>query len=510
MRTPVLIVGAGPTGLSLACQLIRFGIDFLIIDKKEGTTPYSKAIGIHARTLEIYEQIGLAEKAVGEGAIVGKTRLMEEGEIRAEIDLSRFGEGMSAYPFLLILEQGKHEKLLHDHIKAHAKEVMWQTELVGFSQTADGVTAEIKRPDGSTETVEAGFLVGCDGAKSLVRHTHGLEFTGGTFERIFYVADVQIDWEYSHDALHLNLSKDTLLGFFPMPGSDKHYRIVGSLAEGSERDEAEILYEEIEEVIKNELKRPLDVHDVNWFSTYKVHTRHVNKFSVGRCFLAGDSAHIHSPAGAQGMNTGIQDAYNLAWKLALVLNGRSSAEILNTYNEERLPNAKRLLATTDRMFQIGAGEEWFTAWLRVHVFPYVANILTRMGWVQRTVFPLVSQIGINYRRSSISRDTLGLKVKAGDRMPYFLVDGRSIYDQLREPKFHLIVFNDGSAEQAAADDGFDGLADVHTVPLYPHIAEIFGTNETFCVLLRPDNYIGYVGKGVDIEGVMDHLKKILS
>ncbi|MGD9588621.1 MAG: FAD-dependent monooxygenase [Pyrinomonadaceae bacterium] len=510
MKTSVLIVGAGPTGLSLACQLIRHGVDFLIIDKKEGTTPYSKAIGVHARTLEIYEQIGLAERAVAEGAIVGKTRLMEEGEIRAEIDLSRFGEGMSAYPFLLILEQGKHEKILHEYITDGGKDVMWQTELISFSQSADGVTAEIRKADGSSETVEAGFLVGCDGAKSLVRHSLGLEFAGGTFERIFYVADVQIDWEYSHDALHLNLSKDTLLGFFPMPGGENHYRIVGSLAEGSERNEAEILYEEIEEVIKSELKHPLDVHDVNWFSTYKVHTRHVNKFSVGRCFLAGDSAHIHSPAGAQGMNTGIQDGYNLAWKLAMVLNGRASVEILNTYNEERLPNAKRLLKTTDRMFELGAGEEWFTAWLRVRVFPYVANIMTKMEWVQRMVFPLVSQIGINYRRSSLSKDAAAVKVSAGDRMPYFLVDGQSIYDRLHEPRFHLIVFSDGSAEQAGMSEDLDGLADVHTIPLYPHIAEIFDTEATFCVLLRPDNYIGFIGKGYDIEGVKDYLKKILS
>ena len=509
MQTQVLIVGAGPTGLSLACQLIRYGIDFLIIDKKETTTPYSKAIGIHARTLEIYEQSGLAEKAVEQGTIVGKTRLMEDGEIRAEIELSKFGEGMSAYPFLLILEQGKHETMLYDHIKANGKGVTWQTELTSFAQTADGVTAELKKADGSTETVAAKFLIGCDGANSMVRHSLGLEFSGGTFERIFYVADVQIDWEYPHDALHLNLSKDNLLGFFPMPG-EKHYRIVGNLPEGTEKDEGELLYEEIEQVIKDELKKPLDVYNVNWFSTYKVHTRHVSKFSVGRCFLAGDSAHVHSPAGAQGMNTGIQDAYNLAWKLALVLSGKASSEILHSYNEERLANAKRLLKTTDRMFQLGAGEEWFTSWVRVHIFPYVANLLTKMDFVKRAIFPIVSQIGINYRGAGLSNNAVELKIKAGDRMPYFVLDGRSIYDWLREPRFHFIAFHDGSGAQAEITNDLDGLADVHSIPLYPHIAEIFDTDETFCVLLRPDNYIGYIASGVDIEGAKEYLKKILS
>ncbi|NOT46768.1 MAG: pentachlorophenol monooxygenase, partial [Acidobacteria bacterium] len=146
MQTEVLIVGAGPTGLSLACQFIRHGVDFVIIDTKETTTPFSKAIGVHARTLEIYEQIGLAEKAIAGGTIVGKTRLLEEGEVRAEIDLSKFGEGMSAYPFLLVLEQGKHEKMLFDHIVENGGKVDWQTELINFSQTADAVTAKIKGP----------------------------------------------------------------------------------------------------------------------------------------------------------------------------------------------------------------------------------------------------------------------------------------------------------------------------------------------------------------------------
>lgn len=509
MQTEVLIVGAGPTGLSLACQLIRHGVDFVIVDQKETTTPHSKAIGVHARTLEIYEQIGLAAKAIAEGTIVGKTRLLEEGDVRAEIDLSKFGEGMSAYPFLLVLEQGKHEKMLHDHITANGQKVMWQNSLTGFNQTADGVTAEIKSVDGSTQTIEAKYLVGCDGAKSPVRHSLGLEFGGGTFERIFYVADVQIDWEYAHDALHLNLSKDNLLAFFPLPG-DKHYRIVGNLPEGTEKEEGELLYEEIEQVIKNELKTTLDVYNVNWFSTYKVHTRHVSKFSVGRCFLAGDSAHIHSPAGGQGMNTGIQDGYNLAWKLALVLKSRSSAEILNSYNEERLANAIRLLKTTDRMFQLGAGEEWFTSWVRVHVFPHVANILTKMDFVKRAVFPLISQIGINYRDASLSENAVELKVKAGDRMPWFAINGHSVYDQMREPKFHFIVFNDGTAAQPQITDDLDGLADWRCFPLYPHIAEIFDTDETFCVLLRPDNYIGYIASGVNVDGAKDYMKKILS
>ena len=339
MDTDILIVGAGPTGLALASQLVRYGVDFVIIDKKETTTPYSKAIGVQARTLEIYEQIGLADKLIAQGAIVEKVRMFAAGKVRGEAEFKNIGEGLSPYPYVLIVEQGKHEILLYDYIKSNGKDVRWQTELEAFTQNDSGVTATIKMADGSTETISAKYLAACDGAKSVVRHSLGLEFAGSTFERMFYVADVQLDWEFSHDALQVFLMKNSLLAFFPMVG-DNRYRIVGTFPEEFDKDEGDVLYEEIEERIKADTELELDISNVNWFSTYKVHTRHVDKFSVGRCFLAGDAAHIHSPAGAQGMNTGIQDGYNLAWKFALVLKGKASRELLNTYNEERLPNAE--------------------------------------------------------------------------------------------------------------------------------------------------------------------------
>ncbi len=343
MKTDVIIIGAGPTGLALACQLIRYGIDFVILDKKATTTPHSKAIGVQARSLEIYEQIGIAQDLISEGAIAERARLVESGGVRGEVDLSNIGEGMSPYPFLLLVEQGKHEKILHDFIKANGKDVLWNTELENFSQDESGVKANVKNKNGETKTIEAKFLVGCDGAKSVVRHTLGMTFEGSTFERLFYVADVQIEWEFTHDALYVFLMENNLLAFFPMTGGENHFRIVGTFPEDDDRREGEILYEEIEKQIIEDTELDLDIHDVNWFSVYKVHSRRVNKFSEGRCFLAGDSAHIHTPAGAQGMNTGIQDGYNLAWKLAFVLRGKADEKILETYNEERLENAKQLL-----------------------------------------------------------------------------------------------------------------------------------------------------------------------
>ena len=511
METDVLIVGAGPTGLALACQLIRYGVDFVIIDNKETTTPHSKAIGVQARTLEIYEQIGLADKLIELGAKAEKVRMFAGGKVRGEAEFKDIGEGLSPYPYVLIVEQGRHETLLYDYIKSNGKDIQWQTELESFTQDEAGVTAAIKTAGGESETVSAKYLVACDGAKSLVRHTLGLEFAGSTFERMFYVADVQIDWQFDHDALQVFLMKNSLLAFFPMVGNQR-YRIVGTFPEEFDKDEGDVLYEEIEERIKTDTELELDVSNVNWFSTYKVHTRHVDKFSVGRCFLAGDSAHIHSPAGAQGMNTGIQDGYNLAWKLAWVLRGKSSSELLTTYNEERLPNAEALTKTTDRFFGLVASPEPFLVFTRLYVFPYVAQFLFSLDMVKRFVFPRISQIQINYEDQSLSQESGSFAVNAGDRMPWFEVDGASVYDSLREPVFHLVIFHDGKTEIPPLPDDlmseWNGQIDSHFCSLYPHIAEIFGTKESFFVILRPDNYIGLISNDFAPESVRKYLNRI--
>lgn len=513
-KTDVIIIGAGPTGLSLACQFARYGIDFVIVEKNEGVTPYSKAIGVQARTLEIYEQLGLANKAVEQGTIAGKARLLADGEVRGELDLSHIGQGLSAYPYMLLFEQSKNERLLYEYLQDHGKEVLWHTELQNFSQTETGVTAQVKSAGGAVQIIEAKYLLGCDGAKSPVRHALGLEFAGSTFERMFYVADAQVDWKFSHDAVHICLSKDTLLMFFPLKGVNR-YRIVGSFPEGHEKEEGDILYEEIEQQIKEKAHLELDIHDVTWFSTYKVHTRHVNKFSEGRGFLAGDSAHVHTPAGGQGMNTGIQDSYNLAWKMALVLRGEADERLLETYNEERLENAKQLLETTDRMFQFGAGSEWFLAFLRTNVLPSVAKYILSLDMVKNFVFPLISQIGINYRHGSLSSHAgdENFKVKAGDRMPYFSVDGKSIYDMLRQPKFHLLIFSDGQNDyqglQAELENQYADLVDFNVVALQTRPAEVFGTDKPFLVLLRPDNYIGFISTETSLNGLRVYLNKFV-
>lgn len=513
-KTDVAIIGAGPTGLSLAAQFVRYGISFVIIDKNECITPYSKAIGVQARTLEIYEQIGLAQEAVEQGTIAEKGRLLIGGEVRGELNFSNIGDGLSPFPFVLMLEQSKNEQLLYQYLKNYERDVLWNTELEGLSQNANGVAAQVRTVNGASQMLEAKYLVGCDGPKSLVRHTLGLTFEGSTFERIFYVADAQIDWNLSHDALHICFSKDSFVVFFPLKG-EKRYRIVGVFPEEFNKDEGDILYEEIEAKIKDESKLALDVHDVEWFSTYKVHTRHVNRFSAGRGFLAGDAAHIHTPAGAQGMNTGIQDAYNLAWKMALVIRNETDERLLETYNEERLENARRLLKTTDRIFEFAAGTDWLLGFLRTNVLPPIAKYIFSFEPIRTFLFPLLSQTGINYRHSSLSKHAgdENFEVKAGDRMPYFLVNDESIFDKLHQPKFHWLAFSNTQSDfqpwKTERESQHANWIDFNAIYLNPQVADIFGTSEPFNLLLRPDNHIGFISTGTSPDEIAGYLEKFV-
>ena len=506
INTDVIIIGAGPTGLSLACQCIRYGIDFVVVEKNDTVTPFSKAIGVQARTLEVYDQIGLAQPAIERGTIASRVRLIEGGELRGEMNLGNFGKDLSQYPYMLMFEQSKNEELLYQFVRSHGRDVRWNTELETFTQDATCVTAQVKTPSGESERIRGKFLVGCDGASSPVRRALGLTFGGSTFERLFYVADARVDWDFPHDALHVCLAKEVFVAFFPMPGENR-YRVVGTFPESKNQEEGEVVYEEIEREIKEQAKLKLEMSDVRWFSLYKVHSRRVNKFSEGRCFLAGDSAHIHSPAGAQGMNTGIQDAYNLAWKLALVVKGFASEKLLDTYNEERLANAQRLLESTDRMFELAAGSHWLMAFIRTTIFPPIAGFVASLESFSKRIFPLISQIGISYRNASLSKhtDDESDDVKAGDRLPYFLIDGQSIFDKLKEPKFHLLLFSN-NAQPEACEQEFGDLVDCHVIPITERVSEIFEREDEFSVFLRPDNYIACMSSGISPRIVEEYLQ----
>lgn len=513
IKTDVIIVGAGPTGLSLAVQFIRYGINFVIFDKKEAITDLSKALVVHARTLEIYDQIGLAQKAVADGEIVQKGALMHDGTISARLDFSDFGGKLSPFPFILVFEQSKNERLLYEYLQEKGKDVQWQTELENLTQDADGVKAVIQSANGETSTVEAQYLVGCDGAGSPTRHYLGLPFEGSTYPRLFYVADVEMEFLADDATFYAPLGVDSFVLIVPMAG-EKHWRLIGNMPEYNDESDPEVTFEQIEKKAAQLAQRPLNIIDVRWFSSYKVHTRHAEPFGIGRCFLAGDAAHIHTPAGGQGMNTGIQDAYNLAWKLAFVLQSQANDSLLNTYNEERLANAKQLLSSTDQFFEVAVSNKWYFRFFRDNILPSLASLVTHISVAKKFLFKLVSEIGLNYRNSSLSQHQgdQSFKVKAGDRMPYFLVDGINIYDQLRTPKFHLLIFGDRQQTyqkwQAEIGSELGNLMDCNIIPLDSHIAKIFGNNQFFKVLLRPDNYIGLLSTEPSLNDIKAYFHQV--
>jgi 2-polyprenyl-6-methoxyphenol hydroxylase-like FAD-dependent oxidoreductase len=514
IKTDVLIVGAGPTGLSLAVQLIRYGIDFVIFDEKEGITNLSKAIVVHARSLEIFDQIGLAQTAVTDGEIVRQAVLMHDGKTSANLDFSGFGGQLSPFPFFLSFEQSKTERLLYEYLQHNGKEVQWQTELENLTQDQEGVRAVLKDINGETQTIGALYLVGCDGASSPTRHLLNLHFAGSTHPRLFYVADVEMEFQADEASAYALFGSEAFGLMFPMQG-EKHWRLIGNLPEYNDQTDREVSFEEVETKVKQLAKQPLEIKTLFWFSTYKVHTRHAEKFSVGRCFLAGDAAHVHTPAGGQGMNTGIQDVYNLAWKLAFALKGEGGESLLETYNEERLANAKRLLHTTDQAFDLMVGDHWYTQFLRNNIVPSLASFVMQFSAAKEFLFPLVSQIGLNYRDSSLSQHQPDnkFKVKAGDRMPYFLVDGANIYDKLRDPKFHLIVFaneeHDDEDLKLQLEKEYSNSVDFNIIPLNPRVVEIFDTNRPFKVLLRPDNYIGLLSTELSMSDLKAYLNRLM-
>ncbi|WP_181369424.1 FAD-dependent monooxygenase [Flavobacterium album] len=494
--TKVIIAGAGPTGLALACQLLRYGIDLIILDKNESTTYLSKAMVVHARTLEIFDEMGLADKAVAEGQIAQQFTILSHGKTQGQMKIGAFGKGLSPFPFALILEQSKTEQLLAKHLSELGTNVQWKSEIVRFDNTGDGVTVFYKDGQGNEQVIKGDYLVGCDGAASPVRHQIGLTFEGDTQERTFFVADVKMESPLTEDkdAWFVMIEKGFVL-FFPMAG-EKHYRVIGSVPEDlAKRGKA--TFADIATDLISQAEIPLEFPEEYWFSTYRVHSRMVESFSKGRCFIAGDAAHIHTPAGGQGMNTGIQDAYNLGWKLAFVLQGKANARLLDTYDEERRTNAVNLLKTTDRMFDILAGTSWLTNIFRLYLFPKLIKFATETPFINKRIFPTLSQIGISYPDSPLTIESSLGKTEAGDRMPWFMINGESIYDKLMEPAYKLLYFGNENVAEVTSSVPLSKLS-------FSEIPDPFESHSDFYIVLRPDNYIAYIGK--DLTKVEKALK----
>ena len=482
MQSDVLIIGAGPTGLVLALWLTKLGVKVRIVDKtaEPGTT--SRALAVQARSLELYRQLDLADAVVARGHKVPAVNLWVKGESAARLSFESIGSGLTPYAFLQIFPQDQHERLLVERLEALDVTVERRTELISFAQEETRVMARLRGPDGHEVDCEANYIAGCDGARSIVRETIGTGFPGGTYRQIFYVADVEAAGPALNGELHADLDEADFLAVFPLAGQGRA-RLIGTVRD-ERADRADTLtFEDVSDRAINHLK--VGIKKVNWFSTYYVHHRVTQHFRKGRAFLLGDAAHIHSPAGGQGMNTGIGDAINLAWKLAAVLAGRAGDNLLDSYEAERIGFARRLVATTDRAFSFVTAEGRIADVMRTRVAPVLIPMALAFAPVREFMFRTVSQITLNYRQGPLSRGAAG-HVHGGDRLPWAPVDGVNNFQTLTTMDWQVHVYGSASAELAA-------WCAAQNMPL--HIFdwrseyEVAGLARDALYLLRPDTYV---------------------
>jgi 2-polyprenyl-6-methoxyphenol hydroxylase-like FAD-dependent oxidoreductase len=504
-QADVLIAGAGPTGLVLALWLTKLGVRVRIIDKvaEPGTT--SRALAVQARTLEFYQQIGLAQAVVDRGHEVAALNLWVKSARAARVPIGNLGQGLTPFAFPLIFPQDEHERLLIERLRELGVEVERPVELTAFEDAGGEIRATLSMA-GSEVTGTYAYLAGCDGARSKVREVLNTGFPGGTYDHLFYVADVEAAGPPINGELHVDLDEADFLAVFPLEGTGRA-RLIGSIRDDAAKDHEHLQFDDVRARAMQNLK--VEVTRVNWFSTYRVHHRVAQGFRKGRAFLLGDAAHIHSPVGGQGMNTGIGDAVNLAWKLAASLKEPCSAALLDSYEPERIAFAQRLVATTDRAFTAVTSPSAWARFVRTKAIPALAPAVFRVPVVRRFAFRTISQIAVNYRSSSLSVGAAG-KVHGGDRLPWVRV-GMPGADEfnfaaLTSLNWQIHVYGDAAGEIRT-------LSARRRIPLHVfawHPAmKGSGLRRGAVYLVRPDGYVGLASPkpcAAAIDGYLDQRK----
>jgi 2-polyprenyl-6-methoxyphenol hydroxylase-like FAD-dependent oxidoreductase len=489
-----LIVGAGPTGLALAIELRRFGLPVRLIDKADRPSQWSQALVVQARTLEQFDRYGIADQAVAQGRKISKAQIWSNAKLIASLD---FGHIPSRFPYLLFLPQNETEELLTAHLRSLGVEIERQVELIRFDNTDDdiGISAKIRYSNGREERERFRWMVGCDGAHSTVRAGMGVAFEGTTSSLNFQLGDLRLaGQDVPGDELHVHLHRggDVLaLGRL----RDGICRVVLALHRQQASDQRRgPELEDFNTAFKHCGLR-ISAESATWMAPFSVNQRKAAQYRQGSVFLAGDAAHIHSPVGGQGMNTGIQDAANLAWKLAAVAQG-ADVRLLDSYNEERGKVGEQLLRGTAR----GLGLATASNLLLERTRDFLIHRATQFQMFQTAIGRTISEVSINYRESSIVHTQGGHgKLRAGDRMPDAVCrkTDSTLLAALREPKHVLITVDHSSPEIAK------GLRQVTTLALNSHshewtpsTARLLGTGPRI-YMVRPDGYIGFAGKSTE-------------
>lgn len=524
---PILVVGAGPVGLTLAAALRFQGVDCRIVDKAPAATTTSKALVVWCRSLELLDRLGLATTFVAHG-IAGKAgNIHANGSRIARIELA---SDESPYGFPLLLPQSETEKLLGDHLARQGIAVERSVELVSLEERPDRVVATLRSATGNVERVDASFVVGCDGAHSTVRHLLDLPFGGNAEPNDWLLADIDIAGDLARDEINIFLAEDGVLAIFPTGGA--RFRVIADLGHATESPRPAPTLEAVAAIVAARGPRGLSVSNPHWLSSFRIHERKVSTYGRGRVYVAGDAAHIHSPAGGQGMNTGMQDAFNLAWKLAAIVHGRGRAEpLLASYTIERSPVAESVLANAGRLTAVATLRHPLAQWLRNHVVPIVASF----GFARDRLREEWLETGISYRTSPLSAHGPHVPhgtLAAGDRLPDAPLarpDGEttSLFAILRDPRHALLLVP--AADGTGADDLLRVAAEVErrfpgavttrlivardTPTLAPSVwrdatgrlAAKLGHAGPQIVVVRPDGYLAQRTFGADAAAVIRHL-----
>jgi len=475
--TDVLIVGAGPVGLFLANECARRGLRWRLIEARSHQSIHSKALAIFPRTLEIFDMAGIAAPFLQEANRVKSVAVMVPERRLAQIP---FTPEESPYPFIAMVPQNVTEKLLADELRRKGGSIEYETAFVGADQQDGAVSVTIAQ-QGKPVQFRASFVVGCDGAHSAVRRGLGVPFEGGEYEASFMLADIETTEFLPADQLQLCPSEFGPLAIFPI--SSMRRRIVATI-ERAEGDAPSL--ELVQKILRQRAPRGIETHKVYWSSYFRIHHRNVDQMRVGRIFLAGDAAHIHSPFGGQGMNTGLQDVWNLAWKFDLVLQGRGNERLLDSYSSERLPVIKQVIKTTDFLTRVMGTPNRFAQALRNTVLP----IVSRLAPFQRAFVQTLSELAVAYPDSAIVE---------GSGKRYFddsMRGGKGI-----RSRFLMMIGPDReSLTRVVAKQLFESFRD---------IVEFRSSRNVGVTLVRPDGYIAYTAQRRDLVPALASVRSLL-